>query len=123
MSLLGVGSAQIDLVLPKTTYKPGDAIHGYFDIRGGTTEQHIKRIDCDLVKVNHRTGEEEVVDTTSILTSTYIHPEQHSKLSFTFQLSSTIGASTKDFSYQFKTKLTFSKGVESRDMDLIRIAR
>ncbi|MBM7703456.1 sporulation protein [Metabacillus iocasae] len=123
MSLLGVGSARIDLLLPKTTYKTGETIYGHFDIKGGTVEQHIKRIDCDLVKVNHHTGAEEIIDTTSILTSTYIYPEQCSKLSFTFQLPSVMEPSTKEFSYQFKTKLTFSKGIESKDMDLIRIAK
>ena len=34
--LLGIGSAQIDLILPKNTYKSGECINGYFLIKGGT---------------------------------------------------------------------------------------
>ena len=49
MSLLGIGSAQIDLILQKEIYNPGNPIHGYFLIKDGTIKQQIKRIDYDLV--------------------------------------------------------------------------
>ncbi|GAA3325820.1 hypothetical protein GCM10020331_059230 [Ectobacillus funiculus] len=35
MSLLGIGSAQIDLVLLKKTYRPDEYINGHFLIKGG----------------------------------------------------------------------------------------
>lgn len=121
MSLLGIGSAQIDLILPKETYRPDEHINGYFLIKGGTIEQQLKRIDCDLVMINHSTGLEQVIDTTVILTSRLIYSEESNKLPFTFKLPASIPISTKEISYCFRTKLTFDEGIQSKDQDIIQI--
>lgn len=121
MSLLGIGSAQINLILQKETYKPGDPVYGYFLINGGTIEQQIKRIDCDLIVSDQTVLVEKVLDTTTILTSTRIHSEELQKIPFTFQLPTCVPVSTQEVSYHFKTRLTFNKGVESRDRDIIQI--
>ena len=121
MSLLGIGAARIDLILPKESYKPGEDINGYFLIRGGTIEQKIRRIDCDLVMIVESTGEEKVIDSTTILTSKKINSEEMNNSPFTFTLPDTVPISTKDISYRFKTRLTFNEGVESRDQDTIKI--
>ena len=42
MSMLGIGSAKIDLQLPKLQYTPGENVSGIFLIEGGTIEQQIK---------------------------------------------------------------------------------
>ncbi|WP_269052229.1 sporulation protein [Sporosarcina sp. G11-34] len=121
MSLLGIGSAQIDLILQKETYKFGDSVHGYFLIKGGTIEQQIKRIDCDLIMSDCTALVEKVIDTTTILTSRLIHTEELNKISFAFQLPVCVPVSSHEVSYHFKTRLTFSKGVVSRDQDIIQI--
>jgi sporulation-control protein len=121
MSLLGVGSANIDLVLPKDTYHRGELISGYFYIKGGTIEQKVKRIDCDLVMVNQSTGQEKIVDTAIILSTNVINSEECNKISFTFKLPETIPASTEEITYRFKTRLTFNEGVASNDQDFIQI--
>ena len=59
MSLLGVGSAQIDLILEKDILKPGDSVNGHFLIKGGTIDQQLKQIDCHLVmkdEMTHKIG-------------------------------------------------------------------
>ncbi|QGQ47743.1 sporulation protein [Metabacillus sediminilitoris] len=121
MSLLGVGSANIDLVLPKDTYHRGELINGYFYIKGGTIEQKVKRIDCDLVMVNQSTGQEKIVDTAIILSTNVINSEECNKISFTFKLPETIQASSEDITYRFKTRLTFNEGVASNDQDFIQV--
>lgn len=121
MSLLGIGSAQINLIMQKKMYKLGDSVHGYFSIKGGTIEQQIKRIDCDLV-VNDQTAHiEKVIDSTTILTSIRIQPEELYEVPFTFQLPVSGPVSTEEVSYHFKTGLTFDKGVGSRNQDIIQI--
>lgn len=70
--LLGIGSAQIDLILPKNTYKSGELINGYFLIKGGTQEQRIRRIECDLIMDTHSTGMENTLKTSTILASSEI---------------------------------------------------
>ncbi|MDQ0200454.1 sporulation protein [Neobacillus ginsengisoli] len=121
LSLLGIGSAQIDLILQKLTYRPGESVQGYFLIKGGTIEQQIKQIECELVLIDKVKKKEEVIDTTTILLTTRIDPEESNKVEFTFQLPRSVPASSEKISYRFKTKLTFTKGVESFDQDIIKI--
>lgn len=121
MSMLGIGSAKIDLILPKDTYHPGDYIKGFFLVKGGTIEQLIKRIECDLVMIDQISGSEKVIDHTTVLSSKIIHSEESSHISFTFKLPELIPFSSEERSFRFKTRLTFSEGVESRDQDYIQI--
>ncbi len=119
MSLVGIGSAKIDLILEKETYTPGEQIMGYFLLKGGLIDQQLKRIDCDLVKVEN--GKEYMLDSTSILTSRSLESEESNKIPFSFILPTSLPVSTEDTSYRFKTKLTFTEGVESIDQDIIRV--
>ncbi|OMP67009.1 sporulation protein [Domibacillus epiphyticus] len=121
LSLLGIGSARVDLILPKETYKPGEQIKGHFLIEGGTIEQRIKRIECDLVLIDETAGTEKVVDSTTILTSKMILSEEMNHIPFTFRLPKSVPAFMKEKSYRFNTKLTFEKGIESKDQDIIQI--
>ncbi|WP_316569428.1 sporulation protein [Neobacillus sp. YIM B06451] len=121
MSRLGIGSAQIDLILPKKTYKPGERVQGYFLIKGGTVEQKLKRIECDLVMIDRSKGKKKIIDSGTVLSSRVIFSEELNKISFTFNLPTSIQVSTEDISYYFKTKLIFNEGVESRDQDIIQI--
>jgi sporulation-control protein len=123
MSLLGVGSAQIDLILEKDILKPGDYVNGHFLIKGGTIDQQLKQIDCDLVMMDGRTGREEVIDTIAIPTMARIQSDEADQVPFSFLLPTDVPLSTKEISYQFKTKLTFEKGVESWDEDMIEVIR
>ncbi|OLN22015.1 sporulation protein [Domibacillus antri] len=120
LSLLGIGSARVDLILPKESYKPGEQIKGHFLIEGGTIEQHIKRVECDLVMIDETDGTEKVVDTITILTSKMILSEETNQIPLTFRLPESVPALNKK-SYRFKTKLTFDKGIESKDQDIIQI--
>ncbi|MBS4223133.1 sporulation protein [Lederbergia citrea] len=121
MSLLGIGSAHIDLILPKETYVVGEHINGYFLIKGGMIDQQLRRIDCELMMSDQLKGIEKIIDTRMIFTSKRIQSEELYKISFTLKLPTTIPVSTEEISYCFKTKLTFDEGVESIDQDIIRI--
>ncbi|WP_394236424.1 sporulation protein [Niallia oryzisoli] len=119
MSLLGIGSASIDLVLEKETYSPGEQVSGHFLLKGGTVDQTISRIHCDLIVVDTETEQETIVDTVTILTSRKIQPNQEDQLSFTFTIPDGTDQSRKDQYYYFKSKLVFHEGTESKDHDII----
>lgn len=121
LSLLGIGSAQIDLILPKNDYRPGEQVQGYFLIKGGTIEQHIKQIDCSLILVEKQKETEVVLDTAVFILTGTIHSEESNKVEFIFRLPESLPVSSEIISYRFKTKLTFKKGVESFDQDVIKI--
>ncbi|MGM0750775.1 MAG: sporulation protein [Bacillota bacterium] len=122
MSLLGIGSAKIDLVLPKTSFKQGELLHGYFFLEGGIIEQKLRRVECDLVMLDKNGKEEKIIDSTTVLKSDIIQAEECNKLSFTYRIPETLPYSEENgIRYLFKTKLTFDQGVESLDEDYITI--
>ncbi|MBT2687153.1 sporulation protein [Bacillus sp. ISL-47] len=121
MSMLGIGSAKIDLQLPKHEYTPGENVNGTFLIEGGTIDQQIKRIECDLVMITLTDEQEEVIDSATILTSQTIESEETNRMEFNFQLPENIPASTPERTFQFKTRLIFNEGVKSADLDKITI--
>jgi sporulation-control protein len=121
MSILGIGSAQIDLILPKEEFQPGECINGYFLIKGGVIEQQLKRIDCDLVLADKTSEEDKIIETTNILTSKRIESEEQNRIDFTFRLPSDLMVSTDERTYHFNTRLVFDEGVISKDLDVIRI--
>ncbi|USK34960.1 sporulation protein [Bacillus sp. F19] len=121
MSILGIGSAQIDLILPKEEFQPGECINGYFLIRGGVIEQQLKRIDCDLVMADLTSRTEKVIETANILTSKQIESDEQNRIDFIFRLPEDLAASTEERSYYFNTRLVFDEGVISKDQDFITI--
>lgn len=121
MSLLGIGSARIDLVLPKKEYRPGENITGRFLIRGGTIKQDIKRVECDLVLIDESQKIQEVIGTTTLLTVQSVHPEESIDIPFNFKLPHLLRISTDKRSYRFQTRLFFDEGVKSEDQDIINI--
>ncbi|URT70510.1 sporulation protein [Cytobacillus firmus] len=123
MSMLGIGSAKIDLQLPKLQYTPGENVSGIFLIEGGTIEQQIKRIECDLVMTSPEDDKEEVIGTATILSTKVIESEETNKMDFNFQLPEDIPCSAPDRIFQFKTRLIFNEGVKSADLDKITIIR
>ena len=122
MAMLGVGSAQIDLILEKDTYRPGEIVKGNFIVKGGLIEQRLNRIDCDLMMCNepNESKNEKLLDSITIYTTKVIESSTTNHIPFTFQLPQSID-STCNPSYRFKSKLTFKQGIESVDHDEIYI--
>ncbi|MCA1058792.1 sporulation protein [Rossellomorea aquimaris] len=121
MSLFGIGSAKIDLVLPKSSFKQGELLHGYFFLEGGIIEQKLRRVECDLVMIDKNGKDEKLIDTNTVLKSDIIQAEERNKLSFTYRIPKNIPSFNEGVRYLFKTKLTFDQGVESVDEDYISI--
>ncbi|MFD1738150.1 sporulation protein [Bacillus salitolerans] len=121
MSLLGIGSAQVDLMLSKEVFRPGEYVEGYFQIHGGLIEQEMKRLECDLVKINLYDDSEEVIDSITILTSKKVDSDESNQISFHFKLPDHIAPSSALVSYRFKTRLIFQQGVKSIDQDVIQV--
>ncbi|MCM3587407.1 sporulation protein [Mesobacillus maritimus] len=121
MSLLGIGSAQIDLVLEKDTYRAGETVKGVFHIKGGTIDQQLKRIECDLVRRDLLLEKDVVLHTATILTSSTIQADAVNEVLFSFKLPEDMEVSTETQSYRFSTRLYFTQGVASSDHDEIKV--
>jgi len=123
MSLLGVGSAQIDLILEKDVLIPGESVNGKFLIKGGTVDQDLQLIECALVMVNLKSEAEKILDTVTIDVPLRIQPNGNDDVPFTFLLPDDVPPSNKDISYHFKTKLVFKQGTESWYEDMIKVVK
>lgn len=123
MSLIGIGSAKVDLITDKIKYKPNEVVTGYFQIYGGTIEQQIKQIECELVQTNRKLENETIIESVTIHIPQQIEPWEKNKLPFRFQLPNSIKNTNNEVVYHFKTKLIFDEGVKSMDHDYIIISK
>jgi sporulation-control protein len=121
MSLMGIGSAQVDLIINKNIYRQAEMVKGRFKLMGGTVQQQIKRVECDLVKMNLISDSEEVIGSVTFLSDLQIDTGEQSHLDFEYQLPEMIENTSHTVSYHFKTKLIFDEGVKSLDHDPIFI--
>lgn len=121
MSLLGIGSATIDLKLDHTKFQPGECVTGHFHIQGGTIEQQLRRIECDLVMKNEEENQEIILESSTIYTTQMIESQEQNQLNFRFTLPEELEKSSSTIKYRFKTKMIFDAGVKSEDQDLIHI--
>ncbi|WP_419883931.1 sporulation protein [Peribacillus sp. B-H-3] len=121
MSMLGIGAANIDLVLEKNTYMMEELVYGEFVIKGGTIEQQLKRIECSFIQVSKNEKKQKIIESSTILTSRIIEPESIHNLPFMFKLPVSIEPSDQTTSHFFRTRLIFDEGIESKDQDGIKI--
>lgn len=123
MSLLGIGSAKVDLILEKEEFGPQETVNGKILIKGGTVDQQLKRIEVDLVSAENLGSQmnEEVIHSVTILTSKLISAECQEEYPFTFSLPAYLSETTRNKKYRFKTRLFFHEGVKSVDQDEIEI--
>lgn len=119
MSYLNIGSPHVDLVLNNSEINPGEKITGAFHVEGGWAKQHIKRLECDLVKEFQGDTIETVDAVTTILMSKSMDSNDKAEYPFCYQLPSSLAPSTEHISYRFHTRLIFQDDVKSTDHDEI----
>lgn len=123
MAKLGKGSAKIDLVLDHDTFQPGDEVTGELQIRGGTVEQSINRIDVDLMiraAVKDQVHEECLLR-VPVYEAFTLSPDEEKTLPFTMRLPEDLPVSGHSISFYFTTRLDIKAGVDHLDTDPILI--
>lgn len=121
MSLIGIGAAEVDLILEKRVFSVEDPVKGKFMIKGGTIRQQVKRLECNLVMNDDENKCESVIDSITILSSKMIDAEECFQIPFSYQLPATISVSGNGKSYRFVSRIVFDEGVKSKDEDEIII--
>ncbi|KPB03697.1 sporulation protein [Bacillus sp. CHD6a] len=119
MSYLNLGSPHVDLVLNNMELNPGEKVTGAFHVEGGWVRQHIKRLECDLVKEFQGDTVETVDAVTTILMSKSMDANDKVEYPFCYQLPNALEPSTNHISYRFHTRLIFQDDVKSMDHDEI----
>jgi sporulation-control protein len=119
----GPGSAQVDLVLDRTHFTPGERVDGKIVIKGGSVVQRINKIDVYLMLSFHAKGHHYTHPVTSVpfYQSFNVHPGEFKEFPFHFQLPTNLLVTGHSVSYYFKTKLDLAGAIDQTDRDHIEI--
>lgn len=123
LSKLGIGSANINLMLHHSQVRLGETISGEFFIEGGTVEQHINKIDVELRLTLNQNGQVQTktVATIPVASSFTIQSGERKVLPFTFELPKSLPVSRHSVHYTFVTRLDIAGGVDHLDEDAVQI--
>lgn len=78
LSSVGIGAAEVDTILPKTTLRPGETVEAEVEVRGGSTEQDVDDIYFALI-TSYRTEDgrkSKVIDKFRLTESFTIAPDE-----------------------------------------------
>lgn len=123
LATMGVGSAEVDLILQKQDYEPGETLKGEFFIKGGTVEQKINNIAVALAmkaNINDRPASRKMA-TIPVVSSFAIQPNEQKTFPFSYELPEQLPISSPFVAYGIATRLDIAGGRDHRDYDRIRI--
>ncbi|SFJ94595.1 sporulation protein, partial [Thermoflavimicrobium dichotomicum] len=123
LAKLGHGGAKVDLILDKQEYVLDEQVSGELVIQGGTVEQHINKIDIELVmslyyKNHHYT---QTVQVFPFHTPFNIQPSEKKVFPFSCKIPSNLLLSSHSVSYYFITHLDIAGAVDHTDRDYVKI--
>jgi sporulation-control protein len=123
LSKLGIGSANINLVLHHSQVRLGETISGEFFIEGGTVEQDINKIDVELRLTLNQNGQVQTktVATIPVASAFVIQAGERKVLPFTYELPKTLPVSRHGIHYTFVTRLDIAGGIDHLDEDALQI--
>lgn len=128
MAGLGIGSAKVDLILPKETFRSGEGFTGKLIIASGDLEQEIDHIYLNLIieyqveVKDQKQYQSKVLDTKAITGKLVLTPESaNHELTFSYQIPSGIPMSTNKCKYRFQLGLDIKNAIDPKDIEHIRI--
>ncbi|MBA2876220.1 sporulation protein [Thermaerobacillus caldiproteolyticus] len=123
LSKLGIGSANINLVLHHSQVRLGETISGEFLIEGGTVEQEINKIDIELRLTLNQNGQVQTktMATVPVASAFVIQAGEKKVLPFAYELPKTLSVSRHGIHYTFVTRLDIAGGVDHLDEDSVQI--
>jgi sporulation-control protein len=123
MAKLGPGSAQVDLVLDRNRFAPGERVDGKLLVKGGSVVQRVNKINVQLMLSVHAKGNNYTHPVTSIpfYQSFDIHPGELKEFPFNLQLPTNLLVTGQSVSYYFETELDLAGAVNQTDRDYIEI--
>jgi sporulation-control protein len=123
MSKLGVGAAKVDLILHRQQVALGEAIEGEFHIEGGTVEQHINKLEVELLLKVLLNGKQftKRIAVIPITSAFLIQPGEKKTVPFSYKLPMNLPITRNGIQYTFVTRLDIAGGVDTLDHDSITV--
>lgn len=128
LASLGMGAAQIDLILEQDVIHMGQHIQGKIVLTAGDVEQKIEGLYVDF-KLNSRYSKgdqtrfvNEVVSRIPITKQEFVvQPGEVRELPFSFQCPDLLPVSSVNTRYYFQTNLEIKAGIDSKDRDFVTV--
>lgn len=128
LASLGVGAAQIDLILEQDTIQMGQSTKGKIVLTAGDVEQKIEGLFVDF-KLNSRYSQgehtqfvDEVVRRIPITKQEFVvQPGEVQELPFSFQCPDLLPVSSVNTRYYFQTNLEIKLGIDAKDRDFVTV--
>ena len=122
-TLMGIGSAEVDLKIPKPHVHLGDNLEGTIKIKGGNVEQEIEKIEISLMlKSSYHDRMQsrlynQVVSSVTLAERMVIKPDQEEVIPIIFEIPFTrnLPISRGRTEYYLKTNLDIRKAVDPVD--------
>lgn len=128
LSSIGIGSARLDLVLPRERYCAGEEITGYLQVFGGIADQLINRVYVQLVAQSKYKKGEEVKNIVKVLDEGVLTErfrigahEEKQEVPVKYVLPEDIPVTTNATRLYLVTGLDISSAVDPKDSDLIEV--
>jgi len=115
---IGIGSAEIETVLEKSTYRPGEEVRGTVHVRGGSVEEQIDDIDLYvmtrfvMVKDDQRIQQESTVASFRIVNGFTVLPKEVKSFPFHFILPLDTPVSMGNCAVWMKTDIDIKNGFD-----------
>jgi len=128
LSSIGIGSAKVDLILPKNNYRAGERIEGILKVQGGIAEQEVNKIYVQLVVQSKYKAGDEVKEVNKILDHAVLtegfkisQEEQEREIPVSYLLPEDIPVTTGATQFFLTTGMDISRAVDPRDNDPVEI--
>jgi len=132
LSKVGIGAAKVDAILDSSTLSPGEDISGVIDIKGGSVEQQINKLDLDVycnyfVEIEDEEGETDIqehfckINSWKIEQSFVIEAGEQRQIPFSFQLSHQAPISVGKSTTWLKTNLDIDFALDKSDKDYFNV--
>jgi sporulation-control protein spo0M len=117
MSLIGIGTATVSVKVNQKEFVNNKKIDGILCIEGGLVDQHIKRVEHDLIMIDGDNGDEVILETNTILTSKTIKPGGTYSFPFCYCL---LNLNISDQQFRLRTRLFFDRGFKTEEHDILQ---
>lgn len=127
LASVGIGAAQIDTHLEKSSYYPGEEVHGIVHIKGGNVEQTVERIYLKLMTEYTRESDDKkytesyTLAKINVSSRITLKPGDHQEIPFSFSLPLETPLTISRQPVWVHTGLDIDNAIDPKDRDFIDV--
>ncbi|WP_158059421.1 sporulation protein [Halorussus halophilus] len=123
LSSVGIGAAEVDTILPKTTFRPGETVEAEVEVHGGSTGQDVDDVYFALI-TSYRTEDgrkSSVIDKFRLTESFTIEPDEERTFDVEFTIPYSTPTTMGHTDVWVETGLDIDWALDPEDKDYIEV--